>query len=224
MAQTDGATVSTYDGTLNLQVEGVVYDADTGLPVEGAKVTAWERVASSGDSGAAYDVWPGSDFGQTNPQTTGTDGAYAFAPPSGRYKVTVSKDGYQEFQTGVLVIEDEWLNLDIPLSPEVGGEADYQVRITRNGFNPSVLRAPAGSVVEFLNVDVYEHTSTSQGTSVNAGDGSWDSGDLKHLDGHRVVVGDEGVYEYFDRTNPANEGVIIAETSLHKVFLPLVIR
>jgi plastocyanin len=136
----------------------------------------------------------------------------------------VAKPGYQDYQSGILAIEGEWLNLEVQLSPVVEGQADFTVHINRNGFNPSVLNAPAGSVVEFVNADVKEHSSTSEGLTVNASAGDWDSGALPPGASFRIVVGEEGTYDYYDRANPLNAGTIIAGPNVFQVFLPLVLR
>ena len=80
--------------TLVVDPEGYVFEAFSGkeIRIPNAKVTLLEY-----DSAGKSRVWPAKDFQQTNPQTTGKSGNYAFLVPTGTYSINISVDGYQDY-------------------------------------------------------------------------------------------------------------------------------
>ncbi|MDR1700014.1 MAG: carboxypeptidase-like regulatory domain-containing protein, partial [Lachnoclostridium sp.] len=73
---------------------GYVYDKHTGERIEGAVVTCYVQ----GEDGE-WEIWKAENYGQANPLITDEDGKYAWDVPDGVYKVTVSIDGYDNYDT-----------------------------------------------------------------------------------------------------------------------------
>jgi len=87
-------------GTVQVEQNGFVYDK-AGQPdpfanrVKDAKVTLFVRDRSL-PAGQDWVRWPGEAyFGQSNPQTTGITGWYAFYPPPGQYRIVAEAPGYE---------------------------------------------------------------------------------------------------------------------------------
>lgn len=74
-----GRASSVYDPS------GIVYEAVLSNPVEGAKATIWERNIENGQE----TLWDAEDYGQVNPQTTGTDGKFHWDVPEGEWQVRI---------------------------------------------------------------------------------------------------------------------------------------
>lgn len=108
-------------GVLNLALNGFVYDRDIGFDarVAGASVQLyrWDPAHRN------YFPWPGEDYyGQSNPQTTGPNGWYAFFPPAGRYRAKVEAPGFLKHITGEVQIGVE------PFMPNIGLEREGGAR------------------------------------------------------------------------------------------------
>jgi len=71
---------------------GTVFDINSLKPIEGTKVTLLHKNKSNNfDPVKSSDVFNGLE----NPQTTLSDGKYAFFVPDGTYKIKLEKEGYQ---------------------------------------------------------------------------------------------------------------------------------
>lgn len=94
--------------------DGYVYDANQGEDhrIAGATVTCYTL---SDTASGTWEVWNASVFGQTNPQTVGADGYYAFYTPPGDYKVLVSAPGYWDYESPVLTVLSEPVHHNVPL-------------------------------------------------------------------------------------------------------------
>lgn len=90
---------------------GIVYEAVRGNPVVGATATLYKLNEKSGE----WEEWNATDFEQQNPLQTNTDGAYAWLTDEGRFKVTVSKEGYETQTSEEFDVPPEKLNLDFSL-------------------------------------------------------------------------------------------------------------
>ncbi len=84
---------------------------------------------------------------------------------------------------------------------------------------PAVLTVQPGSVIEWVNLDLTDHSATGDG---------WDSGVLNVGAGYRVRLDSSGSYNYQDTTNPRNTATIIVggdgAATDGKLFLPLIAR
>ena len=93
------------------------------------------------------------------------------------------------------------------------GAATHVIYITERGFEPAVLKVTPGSIVEWVNVDLAEHTTNNA---------TWDSGALSAGESYKFQLTAQGAYTYADKANPENSGVIIVEG--YRLYLPLLLR
>ena len=92
------------------------------------------------------------------------------------------------------------------------------IYITANGYMPAAADVAPGSVVEFVNLDLADHSSTG---------GGWDSGMLAVGQSFKVKFAAEGSYGYGDAANALLQGGITvaagADIDEH-IYLPMVRR
>ncbi len=205
----------TFDTETTFQAEGQVLDAATGQPLVGATVLLLRE-----DGGASLALDP--DFGQANPQTSGGDGGFLFAPPPGDYRLLVTAAGYQPFRSLVYRVNDEPVAPTIRLEPVVSQEPDVVVALGEAGYDPAQLRIPPGTVVEWVNGELEPHTVTGEG-------GAWDSGALLPGERFRRVFIAEGSFAYGDGENPLSQGKVTVDPSAPPpgtrfLYLPVVSR
>ena len=66
-----------------------------------------------------FQLWPAGQYSQTNPQTTGSTGEYAFLVPPGDYYIGVVTPGYAEYKTEEFqVLDGRGVHRNIELSSE----------------------------------------------------------------------------------------------------------
>ena len=169
---------------------------------------------------ALYEQWRGADYGQSNPQSAGNDGRVAFAPPAGNYRFAVDADGYQPFLSDDLTSTGGLLSGELRLSPQITAAADATVQISESGFEPAVLTVAPGSIVEFVNMELADHTTNGA---------AWDSGILGSGASYKVQLDAEGVYSYGDALQPIHTGtILVAQTPAveenQQLFLPIAKR
>lgn len=75
------------------------------------------------------------------------------------------------------------------MTPEIDGESVHTVQLTDQGIVPSVLAVEAGSVIEFVNMDLAGHRIAGAG---------WDSGLLRSGESYRIKPAGEGVETLVD--------------------------
>lgn len=102
--------------------DGYVYDANLGLDhrIAGATVTCYELVDGE------WKYWPAAIWEQLNPQTTVSDGYYAFFTLPGSYKVVVSAPGYRPYESPILTVVDAPVRHNVPLEPEEPPVASFE--------------------------------------------------------------------------------------------------
>ncbi len=114
----------------------------------------------------------------------------------------------------------EILATDIMLTPATAEQPDHVVYVTDHGFEPAVVTARPGDIVQWVNADLAEHSIVRSG--------AWDSGVLRTGASYTVKLGGVGEYTYDDGANPANRGFgsvsDTSTTSIGQIFLPLVTR
>jgi plastocyanin len=183
----------------------VVRDASTGQPLAGASVSAL-AVAS---------------LAQPEPQLTGADGSYSFDLANGVYRLVVTLDGYQPYQTEGIVVDSGSLAQEIALTPVVNEATTHTILVSDAGFSPALLAVEPGSVVEWINVGLDTHSTTG---------GEWDSGQLTAGQRYQLKLATEGSFGYHDTSNASNSGTIIVavedefSTGNRALYLPLVTR
>jgi len=98
---------------------GYIYEAVPSNRVEGATATIYSKdfmLGNSGNSTGEQDVlWDAENYGQINPQITGTDGMYQWDVPQGLWQVRVQKEGYQNNTTDWLPVPPPQLDINIPI-------------------------------------------------------------------------------------------------------------
>lgn len=84
--------------------EGYVYkkNGNEETRASNAKVSLLWKNTKSGN----FELWPAKQYQQTNPQKTDKSGTYTFLVPQGVYKLTVSSDGYHDFEGEEFAVED----------------------------------------------------------------------------------------------------------------------
>lgn len=198
-----GSVALSFAVPLTTLTPGTVTDALTGAPVADAAVAALE--------GTTFTAWPAAALGQPNPQATDANGNYSFVAPGDENRLNVAHGGYQPYRSSTLVAANGVLNRNIALTPELAGTPTHTIYVTENGFVPAVLRVQPGSVIEWVNVDLTEHSANGQG---------WDSGALDAGASYRTRMSTSGSFSYQDAANPLNTATIIVGSG--KVFLPLI--
>lgn len=214
----DGATERTFSTTVEKASPGLISDRSTGQPLVGASVAVVVEQATSGGQ-RFFTTWSTSQSGQANPQVTGADGKYSYSANNGTYRIDVVRDGYQPYRSGDIDASTTSLNLNIALSPAVAEATTQQILITSSGFQPATLNAKPGDVIEFINVDLADHSTMSS---------AWDSGLLAAGQSYKVKLTTNGSYTYSDANDGATQGVIVVGESVpadsQRLFLPLVTR
>jgi plastocyanin len=220
---TSGNVETVLGGTIESASEGVVYDIQSGQALSAA-ITLLQAI--DGDSEAGFDLWPGADYGQANPQTNSNTGEYAFWPEADIYHLTVSRDAYQVYRSWNVRTTGEPVNPDLPLTPEITAAPDYIIEIGPDGFEPSLLTVPPGSIVKWVNADIGDHTSTSTSPALvgpgTPGNGGWDSGRLSSGESYMLEFAVKGTFAYADRANPSHTAQI--KVGDHLVYLPMITR
>ncbi len=210
-----------FDLAAQAEAPGVVSDAVTGQPIPGATVALLVETTVPSASGATFsELLLDAGFGQANPQTTPADGSFYYAPPTGVYRLLVSAPGYQPYRTAAVEINDAGVGPAIALTPLVSQEPDVTVTIGPGGFDPGVLTVPPGTVVEWVNGGLAEHSTYAE---------LWDSGVLWPGESFRVRFNDEGEHDYRDGENPLNDGLVTVDPNapapgMSSIFLPSITR
>ncbi len=110
-----------------LDPSGIVYEALESNPLDGVTATIWYDADTDHTSGVTG--WDASAYDQVNPQTTGTDGAYAWDVPQGYWQVRFTKDGYHDAATDWMEVPPPRMNLATPMisteAPEVTSANAY---------------------------------------------------------------------------------------------------
>jgi plastocyanin len=215
-------------GTILIDPEGIVYDAQTGAPLSDATV-ACLVVSDEGDtaSNPALSLWPAADFGQVNPQTTLDDGYFSFWTPPGTYQLDVARSDYQPYRSNDIEVVDELVRRDVYLTPNIEGEADQSVVVDEQGFATTALTVAPGTIIEWLNL------GTGEQRVMLEGDGSttqWDSGLLDTGESYTVRLDEEGIYTFIDAENRLNQATIVVEENQtlpvagQSIYLPFIRR
>lgn len=104
-----------YIGALQIIIDpaGFVFDADTGLPVEGATVTLWRQ---DDNDESNWLLWEAHD-GQVNPQITDSTGEFMWDVEDGTYKIMVYHPDYNTIDSQYSTLFDPEIGL-IVIPPE----------------------------------------------------------------------------------------------------------
>lgn len=219
------------DGLVLIDPEGIVYDASVGLAngkLADATVSCMQA-QTSGEEETSFSLWNAFDFGQENPQTTGTDGHFSFFTPAGTFRLEVERAGYQPFRSDDIVVTDAPVEYNVPLTPLIESTATVTVTIGPNGFEPAVVRVKPGTVIVWVNLDDGEHTVTGSGAgssgrvrlAATSASDDWNSGLLSPGGSYTRRVSGSGTLTYTDSQNPAYTASVILDG---RMFLPVARR
>ena len=149
-------TIETRQIALLIDPSGYVYEKAPSGETRLSDVSVTLKV-KSGDS---FVTWSGSKYSQTNPQTTGVDGQYAFFVPEGTYQIVATKTGYSTYTSDDLVVTDAPVSLAIELkqtTPTILRSFEASVSGTVDAVTNAV-----GRVATFIkNVAARVHTATA---------------------------------------------------------------
>ena len=221
LTATSATRALTFDITATSGAAGVVVDANTGAPLAGAQVLLLAVQPSTAAGVGDFGDLPVSDaFGQANPQTTGADGAFFFAPPPGVYRLAVTAPGYQRYRSATVESDDAPIAATLRLTPVVNEPADVVVVMGEEGFDADALTAPPGVVMEWVNSDLAEHSVRGD---------AWKSGVLWPGESFRLRFDQPGSFTYTDGENPLNDGSVTVEVNAPMpgtrfVYMPIVRR
>ncbi|MFP4436551.1 MAG: hypothetical protein ACLFVO_04830, partial [Chloroflexaceae bacterium] len=214
---TANGTALSFTTSLTTLEPGTISDVLTREPLANVSVTALAVQATA--TGPTFTPWAEAALGQPNPQSTTTDGEYSFIVPDSESRLDLVRAGYQPYQSSDIVTTSGILNQNIALTPAIDGAVTHTIYVTANGFVPAVLTVQPGSIIEWVNLDLTDHSATGDG---------WDSGVLNVGAGYRVRLDSNGSYSYQDTTNPRNTATIIVggdgAATDGKLFLPLIAR
>jgi plastocyanin len=208
---------SSYQSEVGLASNGVVGDRVTNQPVANASLVA--LLAQNSATGVVYITPASATLGQANPITTASDGSYRFTVPNGIYRLDVLASGYQPYRTGDIEVTDGQLAQNIALSPIINEAPTQRILVTAEGFRPAQVTVTPGSVVEFVNVDLADH-------SINSA--QWESGVLSTGDSYQVKFTTLGAFAYSDGLDVTSTATITVENEAPApdslLYLPLVQR
>lgn len=147
---------------------GIVYEAVEGNVVEGATATLYKLNEESGE----WVEWNAVDFEQQNPILTNSEGAYAWLTNEGRFKVTISKEGYETQTSEEFDVPPEKLGLNFslvdntthPTAAIATGEAPGTFTLTFNKY-----MRPETVTADTIQTDGLDHVSITP-VYLNEGD------------------------------------------------------
>lgn len=82
--------------------------------IKGAMITLYVLNPTAG----TWEQIDASIYRQMNPQISGDNGEYSFIVPMGKYLMTVYKEGYYSYSSGLFEVRDNIINQNIKLSPK----------------------------------------------------------------------------------------------------------
>jgi plastocyanin len=224
-----------YEGEVLIDPEGVVYDVTQGQDtlLQDSVVACYEGQTDLDSGETIYGLWDAESYGgQVNPQTTASDGYFSFFTPAGVFQLDVYKANFQPYRSWDLVVVDEPVEFNVPLTPEIAEEADWTISVSESGFDQPVLTVQPGDVIRWINVGDEVHTSTSitptartEGLRLLApiDTDAWDSGLLNSGESYKRQLDTAGSYYYHDHENTAYTGLIVVQAE-QAVYLPLIIK
>jgi 5-hydroxyisourate hydrolase-like protein (transthyretin family) len=201
----DGCEVA---GIFLIDPSGKVFDADTGMPIAGATVTLKRlNPAQSTYVEMSPTLHAGMFEPEVNPETTGSDGRYAWNVVAGQYLVEVSIAGCSPATSGAVSVPPPVTDLDVGLTcPDTDGDhlKDYQ-ELTVYHTDASVVDTDQGGAPDGLEVimgtDPLNPGDDAGAVNTDAdADGCVSSEELgpnKHLGGQRNPL---NPYDFYDIT------------------------
>jgi hypothetical protein len=128
----DGTTSVIEGGPVLIDPDGFVYEASGTISdtIPGVKVTCYYSDTHVG-AWVTWDAWNYDN--QINPQLTGEDGYFSFYTPRGTYRVVTEKEGYHTYTSPDLVVVNEPVRYNVPLSQIMSAPTELDVAGPKNG-------------------------------------------------------------------------------------------
>jgi hypothetical protein len=227
-----GDVDSEHPGAVEPMTSGLVVDARSRAPIAGATVALYQVVAES--TGRTRVLYTADDL--INPTRTDAEGNFDLPVLPDRYYLAVSAPGYQSFVGAYSGAGRTHLDTPIRLRPLPEGPPTERVVMDATGFTSRLLRVRPGATVEFVNLDLWEHTivaprdpASGQATgkrSTLAQEEPFDSGLIAPGASYTVTFAEAGTYTIGDgaaENNPLTV-IVAADAGGFQVFLPLLRR
>ena len=149
-----------------LDPSGIVYEAVESNVLSDVTATIYQDGSTT--------AWDASAYDQTNPQTTGASGGYAWDVPTGTWRVKFTKDGYNVAQTDPLTVPPPHMNLKTAMSsiavPTVVSAAAYRdyVELVFSQYmsTTDTLTVPEGYTCEWVNKEKVNAESSTEYSKV----------------------------------------------------------
>jgi hypothetical protein len=108
--QNNERLVTTIDAYL-IDPSGYIYDTSNNARIQSATVSCFKK------EGGSWVLWNATQFLQTNPQVSDTQGRYGWEVPEGDYQVRVSRSCYRDAQSSEVHIPPPRTDVNIGLTP-----------------------------------------------------------------------------------------------------------
>ncbi len=213
---TDGSTESVFAGNVNQLSSGVVRNRSSGQPLANAEIVALSAQLTGEQ--ISFAPWSGAGLGQANPVQSDENGAYGLDVEPGLYRLSVTADGFQPYRTSEIPVESGGLATEVMLAPAITAAADHTLYVDGSGFTPALKTVKPGSVVEWINVDLNEHSIDGNGH---------DSGLLAPGESYKMMFDSQATFTFVDSAGSQNAATIIVTDDVNetpaRVFLPIVL-
>jgi len=162
---------------------GFVTDAETGEPIVGAEVRIEQY------NNGIWSIWDAEPSGQQNPMLTDENGHYGWDVPEGKYRIIVSKDGYETKTVETYDSRDHGDNSEITVLP-VRTDVDITLENARAvELNEASTASVAGGKVKFVFTrPVDPATVTAENFKVLKSDGTEVAGSIVLAENNTVAL------------------------------------
>ncbi|TDA68935.1 MAG: DUF11 domain-containing protein [Clostridia bacterium] len=137
--------------TILIDPSGYVYDEATNSRLAGVTAVVQQKQADD-----TWRNWDAARFGQINPQLTDEQGRYGWDVPAGTYRVIFSKDGYETYTSGEVVVPPPETELNIGL---VALEGARLASLTLQGTPPASFTVGSTFNLNTLSLSGYDQNS-----------------------------------------------------------------
>ncbi|GAB1475737.1 hypothetical protein MASR2M70_05690 [Bacillota bacterium] len=112
--------------TILIDPSGVITNAADNKPLGGVSVICW-YLDETDPANHKWISWNAEDYGQINPQISDENGRYGWMVPEGKYRVTATLDGFEDYDTMMDVKFSDGANSTI-LVPPARDDVNFAMR------------------------------------------------------------------------------------------------